>query len=57
VKLLLDKQVVLWWTHDSRRLRETVRELVGNRRHDVPLSAVLVSAPRALRDYDVSVSS
>jgi PIN domain nuclease of toxin-antitoxin system len=41
VKLLLDTQVVLWWTHDSRRLSETVRELVGNPRHDVLLSAVV----------------
>jgi PIN domain nuclease of toxin-antitoxin system len=41
VKLLLDTQVVLWWTHDSRRLSDTARELVGNPRHDVLLSAVV----------------
>lgn len=41
MRLLLDTQVVLWWTHDSRRLSETARELLGNSRHDVLLSAVV----------------
>ena len=51
MKLLLDTQVVLWWTHDSRRLSETVRELLGNPRHDVLLSAVVaweIAIKRAL---------
>lgn len=41
MKLLLDTQAVLWWTHDSRRMSEAARELVGNPRHDVLLSAVV----------------
>lgn len=51
MKLLLDTHVVLWWTHDSRRLSETARELVGDPRHDVLLSAVVaweIAIKRAL---------
>jgi PIN domain nuclease of toxin-antitoxin system len=51
VKLLLDTQVVLWWTHDSRRLSETARELLGNPRQDILLSAVVaweIAIKRAL---------
>lgn len=51
MKLLLDTHVVLWWTHDSRRLSQTARELVGDPRHDVLLSAVVaweIAIKRAL---------
>lgn len=51
MKLLLDTQVVLWWTHDSRRLSEAARELVADPRHDVVLSAVVaweIAIKRAL---------
>ena len=51
MKLLLDTQVVLWWTHDSRRLSGTARELVGDPRHEVLLSAVVaweIAVKRAL---------
>ena len=51
MKLLLDTHVVLWWTHDSRRLSDTARELVSDSRHDVLLSAVVaweIAIKRAL---------
>jgi PIN domain nuclease of toxin-antitoxin system len=51
VKLLLDTRVVLWWTHDSRRLSETARELLGDPRHEILLSAVVaweIAIKRAL---------
>lgn len=56
MKLLLDTQVVLWWTHDSRRLSETARELVGDPRHDVLLSAVVaweIAIKRAIGKLEV----
>ncbi len=56
MKLLLDTQVVLWWTHDSRRLSETARELVGDRRHDILLSAVVaweIAIKRAIGKLEV----
>lgn len=51
MKLLLDTQVVLWWTHDSGRVSEPARDLLGDPRHDVLLSAVVaweIAIKRAL---------
>lgn len=56
MKLLLDTQVVLWWTHDSRRLSNTARELVGDPRNEVLLSAVVaweIAIKRALGKLNV----
>lgn len=51
MKLLLDTHVVLWWTHDSKRLSDAVQELLADPRHEVFLSSVVaweIAVKRAL---------
>jgi PIN domain nuclease of toxin-antitoxin system len=56
VKLLLDTHVVLWATHDAGRVSDAARQLLGDPRHEVLLSAAVaweIAIKRALGKLQV----